>query len=171
MIGALLRLPVPLQAVVQVTQHLRDHLVTDRMALGRQSRREDPRALRRPPKWRLRIPARERFDEGIQSVWQFGIDHLEQRPPRAWAPDATDRQRHVVEFLQAFRDGHPRQPTRATDEGDAAMAKLPRFAGRKQPSRPLVQMRPQARHFLSQGVEVGHALTVNLAPRFVSFIY
>ncbi len=139
-------------------QHLRDPLMTDRVARGRQGRREDARALRRPPEGRLRIPARQRVDQRVESVRQRGIGHIDRRPPRAGTPDAPDRQRHVVEFPQALRDRDPREATRATDAGDAAMAQLPRLAGRKQPPCPLVEMRPHAGHFLGQGPGLGHAL-------------
>src|SRR3990167_537717 len=58
MIRAFLGLPVPLQAVVHLTQELRDLLMADRMVLAREFRRQRPRALAGPAQRRLRVAPR-----------------------------------------------------------------------------------------------------------------
>jgi hypothetical protein len=72
MIRALLRLAIAMQAVLQAPQQVRDPLVTDWMAGGRQRRREDARTFRRPPERRLRIAARQGIDERVQALRQLG---------------------------------------------------------------------------------------------------
>lgn len=86
MLLAFFGFPRALQAVVQVPQDLRDRLVTDRMTLVGQLRRQNACAFARPAERRLRITAAQRFDQRLEPLREVRVAHVNRRPARAGAP-------------------------------------------------------------------------------------
>ena len=99
-------LPRRLQAVAQRPQELGHLLVAHRMLLGRERRRQRPRALARPPQGRCRVAPAQRFHERLELYRQIGIAHHEQGPAPARPAHASRRQRRPVQFPQPLRDRH-----------------------------------------------------------------
>jgi len=171
MVGALLHFPIPLQAVPQGAQQLRDLLVTDRMALSRQRGRQRPSALERPAQRRFRIAAGQGFDQGLQATGQVWVLVHERRPAATRAAHTARGQRRFVELTEALEDRDPRDPARATDPRDPAMPALPGLGGGKQSARALVQMRPQQRDLLRQRTVSRHTPSVRAFCRLVNLVY
>jgi hypothetical protein len=162
--GALLQFPVRLQAVAHAAQHLRDRLVTDGVAFLREGGRERARTLTGPPQRGFRITAAQRLDQGVEAVRQVRIVQFQQPSPTTGPPDTARRQRCVVQFSQALRDGDARQATGATHDGDPAPAELPGFTRGEEPAGPLVQMGPQLCDLLGESTGTCHP--TNLYPPY-----
>jgi hypothetical protein len=171
MIRAFLSLPVALEAVVHRTQELRDLLMTDRMVLAGEFRRERPRALARPAQGRLRVASRQRLHQGLQRSRQLGVAHQERVASPAGPPDPSSRDRVLPQFTDPLGDSAPGQSTDAADPRDAAIALVHRLVRRHHSPAALIQVLPDACELPFEGAMGFDAPTVACSGRFADVIY
>jgi hypothetical protein len=93
MILPLLGLAVALQSVATLPQELGDFGVADRVAPGRQFRRQRAGALAGPAQGRLRVAARGGLDQAVQGGRQAGIAGRQRVPSEALTGNPARGQR------------------------------------------------------------------------------
>src|SRR3990172_229417 len=112
MVCSLFRLPVALQAIVQIVEYLRHLRMTDRMFLPGELRGNCPRTFTNPLQRRFRIAARLAIDHCFQRLQQTRVRFRDGLAPCTRATNATTRRSYpFLNFANSFGDSFPRQAT------------------------------------------------------------
>ena len=135
MVSPFLRLPVALEAVVEVVQQLGDLGMADGMSALSQFFRNRPRTLTNPSQRRFRVAPCLVFDQAFQGGHQPRVAHRE-----GFAAGWQHGTR--VDFPNAFGDHVARQSARPPDQTHSPITPRDRFTGRHEAPRTFVQQRP-----------------------------
>src|SRR5712692_8279746 len=160
MIRSFFGLPVPLEAVVHLSEELRDLLMADRMVLAREFCRQRPRALAGPAQRGLRVAPRQRLHQGLQRPRQLGVAHQELVASTPGTPDTSGRDRVFLQLADALHDSDAGQSTGAADLRDAPIAGMHGLVRRHHSPAALIQMPPDSRELSLEGVECFDAPTL-----------
>ena len=135
MLAPLARLDVPLQAIAEAVQQLRDHRVTDAVAQAVEGDGQRTRTQAGPPQREIRIAGRRRFDQGVEVAQQRRVARGRPLPPPTRLPCPVRRQRRRgVELPEAPSHRGRGDARRAGDEGGAAIAERSGFRRRPEPT-------------------------------------
>jgi hypothetical protein len=144
MLVALEHFPIGLQAVLQLVQELRHHLMTDLVALLPELLSQVPHALTGPAQRRFGIAPGGRLDQSLQGVAQARVARGGRFSPPARSPHPTLRQRRRgLQLADALSDRPPRHAGRPGHRHPAAATVGHGFRRSHQPPHPLVQDRRQ----------------------------
>ena len=109
MVCSLFRLPVALQAIVQIVKYLRHLRVTDQMFLPGELRCNCPRALTNPSQGRFRITACLAIYQCFQRLQQTRIRFRDGLAPCTRTTNATCRRHYpFLNFPHSFGNGFAR---------------------------------------------------------------
>ena len=150
MISTFFRLSVALQAIARNTQELVDFRMANRMAPGRHLSRQCPGTLACPTQGRLRIAARQGFNQGVQGIQNTRVVDGQFMPSSALPANSARGQRHTLQFPNPFGERDTGQTASAADLRNAAIAQFHCFAGGHQTAGVLVKVGPNPGKLLDE---------------------
>ena len=140
-VRSLAGLAVCLKAVAASTQYRTDTGMTDAMTQITQGPSDLAQALDRPAKRLLRIPALRRCDDPLQILNQTRVGFFQQFAASPRPAHPTIRRSADLKLIQAAANGTAGNPGNSRHRGNPTPAGGQRFARRKNPPLPLVQIR------------------------------
>ena len=143
MVRSLAGLAVCLKAVAAGAQYRADAGVTDTMTQTAQSPGDLAKALDRPAKRLLGIPALRRCDDPLEILNQMRIGLFQRLAASPRPAHPTIRRRPDRELIQTTANGAAGNPGNSRHRGDPTPTGGQRLARRKNPPLPLVQIGAQ----------------------------
>ena len=156
MVRSLAGLAVCLKAIAASAQYRADAGVTDAMAQIAQGPGDLAKALDRPAKRLLGIPALRRRDDPLQILNQMRIGLFQRLAASPRPANPTIRCPADHEFIQTTANGAAGNPGNSRHRGDPTPAGGQRLARRINPALPLIQIRAERLKPLSYRRFVDH---------------